>query len=62
MMGAALELAVAREDRDAIRRQTAELTDYLARVTVVYRTLEKSSATISTLRSVEPLHGHHGLR
>ena len=37
MMGAALEQAAAREDRDAIRRHTAELIDFLARVTVVYR-------------------------
>ena len=37
MMGDALEQAAARGDRDAIRRQTAELIDYLARVTVVYR-------------------------
>ena len=37
MMGAALERAAAREDRDAIRRHTAELVDFLARVTVVYR-------------------------
>ena len=37
MMGAAIEQAAAREDRDAIRRQTAELIDFLARVTVVYR-------------------------
>jgi HPt (histidine-containing phosphotransfer) domain-containing protein len=37
MMGAALEQAAAREDRDAIRRHTAELVDFLARVTVVYR-------------------------
>ena len=37
MMGDALEQAAAREDREAIRRQTAELTDFLARVTVVYR-------------------------
>jgi hypothetical protein len=36
-MGAALEQAAAREDRDAIRRHTAELIDFLARVTVVYR-------------------------
>jgi len=36
-MGAALELAAAREDRSAIRRHTAELIDFLARVTVVYR-------------------------
>ena len=37
MMGDALEQAAAREDRDAIRRHTAELVDFLARVTVVYR-------------------------
>jgi len=37
IMGAALEQAAAREDRDAIRRHTAELVDFLARVTVVYR-------------------------
>jgi HPt (histidine-containing phosphotransfer) domain-containing protein len=37
VMGAALEQAAAREDRDAIRRHTAELIDFLARVTVVYR-------------------------
>jgi HPt (histidine-containing phosphotransfer) domain-containing protein len=37
MMGAALEQAAAREDRDAIRRHTAELIDFLARVIVVYR-------------------------
>ena len=36
-MGAALEQAAAREDLDAIRRHTAELVDFLARVTVVYR-------------------------
>jgi HPt (histidine-containing phosphotransfer) domain-containing protein len=36
-MGAALEQAAAREDRDAIRRHIAELVDFLARVTVVYR-------------------------
>jgi HPt (histidine-containing phosphotransfer) domain-containing protein len=36
-MGDALEQAAAREDREAIRRQTAELVDFLARVTVVYR-------------------------
>ena len=41
MMEAALDLATAREDRDAIRRHTAELTDFLARVTVVYRTLRE---------------------
>jgi len=37
IMGEALEQAAAREDRDAIRRQTAELIDFLARVTVVYQ-------------------------
>ena len=37
MMGAALEQASAREDRDAIRRHTVELADFLARVIVVYR-------------------------
>lgn len=37
MMGEALEQAAAREDRDAIRRHTAELIDFLARVTVVYQ-------------------------
>ncbi len=37
MIGAALEQAATREDRDAIRRHTAELIDFLARVTVVYR-------------------------
>lgn len=37
MMGDALEQAVAREDRDAIRRHTAELDDFLARITVVHR-------------------------
>ena len=37
MMGDALEQAAAREDRDAIRRHTAELIEFLARVTVVYR-------------------------
>ncbi len=37
MVGAALEDAAAREDRDAIRRHTAELDEFLARVTVVYR-------------------------
>lgn len=36
-IGAALEQASAREDRDAIRRQIAELIDFLDRVTVVYR-------------------------
>jgi hypothetical protein len=36
-IGAALEHAAAREDRSAIRRHTAELIDFLARVTVVYR-------------------------
>ena len=37
MVGAALEQAAARADRDAIRRHTAELIDFLDRVTVVYR-------------------------
>src|ERR1700704_6458292 len=37
LIGAALEQAAAREDRDAIRRHTVELIDFLARVTVVYR-------------------------
>ncbi len=37
MVGAALEDAAAEEDRDAIRRHTAELDEFLARVTVVYR-------------------------
>ena len=37
VVGAALEQAAAREDRDAIRRHAAELIDFLARVTVVYR-------------------------
>jgi HPt (histidine-containing phosphotransfer) domain-containing protein len=37
VMGAALEQAAAREDRSAIRRHIAELIDFLARVTVVYR-------------------------
>ena len=36
-MGAALEHAAAREDRSAIQRHTAELIDFLDRVTVVYR-------------------------
>lgn len=36
-IGAALEQAAAREDRNAILRYTAELVDFLARVTVVYR-------------------------
>ena len=36
-MGAALEQAAAREDRDAIRRHIAELIDFLGRVIVVYR-------------------------
>ncbi len=36
-MGAALEQAAAREDRDAISRHIAELIDFLDRVTVVYR-------------------------
>jgi hypothetical protein len=37
LIGAALEQAAAREDRDAIRRHTDELIDFLDRVTVVYR-------------------------
>ena len=37
MMGAALEQAAARADRVAIQRYTAELVDFLAHVTVVYR-------------------------
>ena len=37
MLGAALEQAAARADRVAIQRYTAELIDFLARVTVVYR-------------------------
>ena len=37
MVGAALEQAAAREDRDAIRRHTTELDEFLARVTVVYQ-------------------------
>ena len=37
VIGAALEQAAARADRDAIRRHTAELIDFLARVTVMYR-------------------------
>ena len=36
-IGVALEQAAAREDRGAIRRRIAELIDFLARVTVVYR-------------------------
>jgi HPt (histidine-containing phosphotransfer) domain-containing protein len=36
-LGAALEQAAAREDRDAIRRHTVKLIDFLARVHVVYR-------------------------
>ena len=36
-MGAALEEAAAREDQGAIRRHTAELLDFLARLAVVYR-------------------------
>jgi HPt (histidine-containing phosphotransfer) domain-containing protein len=36
-IGAALEQAAAREDRSAIQRHTAELIDFLAQVTVVYR-------------------------
>jgi HPt (histidine-containing phosphotransfer) domain-containing protein len=37
VVGAALEQAAAREDCDGIRRSTAELMDFLVRVTVVYR-------------------------
>ena len=37
LIGAALEEAAAQEDRDAIRRHTAGLDDFLSRVTVVYR-------------------------
>ena len=37
VIGGVLEQAAAREDRVVIRRQIAELVDYLARVTVVYR-------------------------
>jgi HPt (histidine-containing phosphotransfer) domain-containing protein len=37
VMGAALEQAAAREDRNAIRRHIDELIDFLARLTVVYR-------------------------
>lgn len=37
LIGAALEQAAARQDRDAIRRHTTELIDFLDRVTVVYR-------------------------
>jgi HPt (histidine-containing phosphotransfer) domain-containing protein len=36
-MGTALEQAAARKDREAIRRHTAELANFLAHVTVVYR-------------------------
>ena len=36
-IGDGMEQAAAREDRDAIRRHIAELIDFLARVTVVYR-------------------------
>ena len=36
-IGDGMEQAAAREDREAIRRYTAELIDFLARVTVVYR-------------------------
>lgn len=37
VIGGVLEQAAAREDRDVIQRQIAELVGYLARVTVVYR-------------------------
>jgi HPt (histidine-containing phosphotransfer) domain-containing protein len=36
-IGEALEQAALRGDQDAIRRRTEELTDFLARVSVVYR-------------------------
>ena len=36
-IGDGMERSAAREDRDAIRRHIAELIDFLARVTVVYR-------------------------
>ena len=36
-IGDGMERAAAREDWDAIRRHTAELIDFLTRVTVVYR-------------------------
>ena len=36
-IGGVMELAAARHDHPAIERQIAELEDYLARVTVVYR-------------------------
>ena len=36
-IGDGMERAAAREDRDAIRRHTADLIDFLTRVTVVYR-------------------------
>ena len=36
-IGDGMEQAAAREDRNAIQRYTAELVDFLARVTVVYR-------------------------
>jgi HPt (histidine-containing phosphotransfer) domain-containing protein len=37
VMGAALEQAAAREDRNAIRRHIDELIDFLAQLIVVYR-------------------------
>ncbi|MEO5956210.1 MAG: Hpt domain-containing protein [Nitrospiraceae bacterium] len=37
VIGGVLEQAAAREDRDVIQRQIAELVDFLARVMVVYR-------------------------
>lgn len=37
-IGEVMELAAARRDEPAIRRQTAELEDFLARVHIVYRT------------------------
>ncbi|MDH4188513.1 MAG: Hpt domain-containing protein [Nitrospira sp.] len=36
-IGAAMERAAEKQDCDMIRQQTAELTDFLARVTVVYQ-------------------------
>jgi HPt (histidine-containing phosphotransfer) domain-containing protein len=36
-IGGVMELAAARRDQPAIERHTAELEDFLARVTVVYR-------------------------
>ena len=36
-IGECMELAAARQDRDAIRRNLSKLADFLARLTVVYR-------------------------